>query len=667
MPENQFSRRAFLLGSLLGLGGTVEFLHAPLALAKHAKTAELAGPHPLARQDWPPAIVPDHIGADRGYCIFTDEFGRLAVVDMRKLNNPKAPPHVVAELNGLGKKVIDFKIVPGRGYGAVLRTTDAGDSQLTLVCVNLAPATDPSIIGTVTLDRFSDVASISANGDLVCVGGTSVTGENLIAIFSVPRKGKQAQPMQLSTWLAHDTICDIDVQDRHLAVLQPGQLDYVSLVDPRVPEPVKPLKLDGDFKIMSRSKDCALLLGTGQGKHSGTVAVTAALEPAPRVVSELPLDPITSVLDSSSERDRFVVLGDGANDRYIMTLSFDKGKSLHKLGTTTLAKEKGGGYSSAPSILLSGKTCYLASGWTGVQVLSSMGNDWAPVYKYSIPRLPASSIATWGDNVVLASSDLKLYDIAQPARPALVTTADVVTAIRAITGAGSYVLCLSRDSLSLRKMDNLGASLATCNVAGQQICYDKVSQKAFVLNEQGKKTVVTKVKAYSNALSAEGTFELPASFNHGSANGGYLAVCGLNDISLYGVAGDKPELIGSRHFENLAIRDVCLLEDTIVAAAVDQRSKGFLLTLSKDQKDLKVLGSFELPHDAVALAAEKNRVVLVGKSNDGKDIATVVDISASSTPKLLSTIPAIEAASVVAIKDKLAIIGGRGIEIVSLS
>ena len=80
-----------------------------------------------------------------------------------------------------------------------------------------------------------------------------------------------------------------------------------------------------------------------------------------------------------------------------------------------------------------------------------------------------------------------------------------------------------------------------------------------------------------------------------------------------------------------------------------------------------MLGSLDLPHDGVALAAEKTRVVTVGRSADGNDVATIVDITQPALPKIVATIAAVEAASAVAIKDKLAIVGGRGIEILSLS
>ncbi len=164
----QSSRRSFLLntaGFLTALNWVVEPQNA--FAAKRGKAPAASGPHPLSRQDWPPAIVPDHIGVDRGYCCFTDEFGRLAVLDLRKPDDPKYPPHVVAELNGLGKKVIDFHVVAGRGYGAVLKALDSGDTQLTLICVNLTPATSPEVVGQISLDKFVEVSCLSAAADLL--------------------------------------------------------------------------------------------------------------------------------------------------------------------------------------------------------------------------------------------------------------------------------------------------------------------------------------------------------------------------------------------------------------------------------------------------------------------------------------------------------------------
>jgi hypothetical protein len=668
MTDGKLSRRFFMLTSLASVAGS--FWSGPLAWA--GKRAPIAsGPHPLARQDWAPAIVPDHIGIDRGYCIFTDEFGRLAVVDMRKPDNSKSPPHVVGELSGLGKKVVDFKVVAGRGYGVVAKSNDTTDAELALICVQLAPPTDPAVVGQTALDKFAEVTCLTANGDTVCVGGTSFAGDNIVAIYGVPKKGRQVEPVMLSSWTAETPIFAIDLQDRVLAVLEQSKLNLLNLIDPRTPQVKASVDLDGEFKTMTRFKDTALVAGTA-GSSGGTrgagscVAKVVALVAQPRVVSQVTLDPITNVLDASAQKDRFVVLGDGTSDRFVASLPFDKTRQIVGQQIGPLPKEKGGGFGVKSSIVLSGKNAYVASGWTGVQILSYNGQTWEPVFKYTIPRLPASSIAIWGDRVVLAGSDLKLYDIAQPERPALVSTATLTAAVRSIVGAGSYVLCLAHDAIGLRKMESLDNVVASTHVVGQQVCFDTIDQKAYVLHDDGKKTTVTRFKVYSNDITNEKTFELPGSFSHVSAHGGNLAVGGINDVTLYGLS-QGADLIGTRHFENLGIRDVCLLDDFIVASAVDQRSKGFLLILSKDQKDLRVLGSLDLPHDGVALAAQKTRVVTVGRSQDGNDVATIVDITAPALPKIIVTIPAVEAASAVAIKDKLAIVGGRGIEILSLT
>lgn len=645
----------------------------PSAWAKKTGKGAVSGPRPIARQDWPPAIVPDHMGVDRGYCCFTDEFGRLAVVDLRRPSDAKHPPHVVAELNGLGKKVIDFTVVPGRGYGVVMKGTDGSDEQLTLICVNLQPITDPVLIGQVALDKFNDVSCLTANGNIVCVAGTSYSGENLLAIYQVQPRGRTAEPTLAATWSAKNPILDMDLQDRNLAILESGQLDYLGLVTPSVPEERGTVNLDGDFKAMARFKDAVLVAGTtSSDKENATassgecIAKCISLEPTPKVVSKISLDPISNVLDACALKDRFMVLGDGTSERYIGSLPFDKFHKLAQKQVVALPKAKGNAYSEHASVLMSNKTAYIASGWAGVQVMTQTGESWSPTYTYTIPRLPASGIATWGDRVVIAGSDLKLYDISQPQKPALLTTASLPSTIRSIVGAGSYVVCLSKDQMTLRKMDNLGTPVATIATAGQQVCYDKVDQRAYVLRDQTKKTSVTKFKMYSNDIVSEQNFDVPGSFARGSASGGYLALCGLNDITLFSLS-DKADPVGTRHFENLAIRDIALLDQFIVAAAVDQKSKGFLLLLSKDQKDLRVLGSIDLPHDAIALAAAKNRVVVIGKTPDGNDLATIIDISSASAPKIVANISAVEAASAVALKDQYGIVAGRGIEIISLA
>jgi hypothetical protein len=667
------SRRSFLLGNLAGLVTFAPGFNCAAALAKKAKVEAIkAGPHSMARLDWPPAIVPDRLGiTDKGFCCIADEYGRLAVVDLRKPSNPKTPPKVIAELGGLGKKVVDFKVFITRAYALVVSASENSEAQYSLVTINLTPITDPSIFTTVPLDRFSEATCLAASLDLVCVAGTSTAGENLIAVYSAGAKGAKMDPTPLATITAEMPATLMDLQERNLLVLEGGsnsQLQYFGLVDPRTPTTRATVKLEGDFKAMARFKDAAIIAGTTSALSAtggACVAKSIALEPQLRVVSEVPLDPMLNVFDASAQKDRFMIFGESSNDRMLASLLCAKNKTLTKEQFVTLEKQNGG-YGSHSSVSLFGKNVYVASGWAGVQMLSQVGPNWAFAYNYSIPRLPASSLATWGDSVVLAGADLKLYNIQQPAHPSLASVASLTSSVKSVVGAGSYVICLTKDSILLRKMDKLNDTIASVKIAGQQLCFDKPQQRAYVLKEGTKKntTSLNKFQVYSNSLSAEKTFDVPGVFARASANGGSILLGGLNDVALYKL-GDKAELVGTRHFENLGVRDVVLLDDFIVISAVDQSSKGFCLILSKDEKDLHVLGSADLPHDGAALAAYNRTAVAVGRSPDGKDLATFIDFKTPSAPKVISSVQTVEAASAVSMKEQVVIVAGRGMDLLS--
>ena len=669
------SRRSFLLGNLAGLASIAPGFYCSSAWAKKVKVEPVrSGPHSLARVDWPPAIVPDRIGiADKGFCCIADEYGRLAIVDLRKPSNPKTPPKVVAELGGLGKKVVDFKVFLTRAYALVLSASESPDAQYSLIVINLSSITDPSILTKMPLDRFSEALCVAASAELVCVAGTSTSGENLVSIFAAGNvKGSKMESTPLSSVTTDLPVSSMDLQDRNLLVLESGansQLQYFGLIDPRTPVTRGTIKLDGDFKAMARFKDAAIVAGTTSAlsPSGGTcVAKSIALEPKPRVVLEVNLDPLSNVFDASAQKDRFMIFGESSSDRMLASFICTKTKAIIKEQVVTLPKQSGG-YGSHSSVALSGKNVYVASGWAGIQMLSQVGTNWTFAYNYTIPRLPASSLATWGDSVVLAGADLKLYDIQHPAKPTLAIVASLSSSVKSVVGAGSFVLCLTKDSMLLRKMDKLNDTVATVKIVGQQVCFDKTQQRAYVLRENPKKTTtLSKLQVYSNSLSIDKVYDVAGTFARASANGSAILLGGLNDVSLYKL-GDTADLVGSRHFENLGVRDVVLLDDFIVIAAIDQSSKGFCLILSKDEKDLHVLGSIDLPHDGVALAAFNRTAVVIGRTPEGKDLATFVDFRTPATPKIITSVPTVEAASAVTMKEQLAIVAGRGMDLLSLT
>jgi len=671
------TRRSFLLVQLAGLAAALDTSTTLPAFAKKRNLVPIsAGPHAVSRQDWPPAIVPDHIGMnDKGYCCFIDEFGRLAIVDLRKPSNPKTPPRVVAELNGLAKKVIDFKVVVNKAYVLAMHENETGEPQLAVITISIVPVIDPSIIDIQTLDKFSEATSLAASSDLYCVAGSSTAGENLIGIYSSPiRKSSGTQSIiALATMTTEFPVVQMDLQDKNLLVLESGnnasQLEYFSLVDARTPHSRATLKLDGEFKALARFKDTAVVAGiaNANGPHSSEcLAISVALEPQPRIVSQVSLSPMINVLDASTQKDRCMVFGEGGDDRILVSLLCDKRRGLKQEQVIMLARQKGG-YGAHSNLVLGKSSAYVASGWAGVQMIDFVAKRWTEAYNYSIPRLPASSMASWGDLVVLAGADLKLYDIQQPAKPSLIGSSALTSSVKSVVGAGSFVICLTRDSMVLRKMDKLDEAVATVKILGQQLCYDKIQQRSYVLFQDLKKTTVTKFQVYSNTLISEKVYDVPGSFSRASANGGSILLGGLNDVSLYATKGDKADFIGSRHFENLAVRDVFLLDDVALITAVDQNSKGFFLVLSKDQKDMHVLGSIDLPHDGVALSAFKTTAVAVGRTPEGKDLVTIINLATTSAPKIVTSLPTIEAASAVVVKDQFALIAGRGLEIVTLS
>lgn len=654
------SRRLFLLSSLTFLGAPGLYASALAARRKQAAPAK-SGPRSIARQDWPPAIVPNHIAITGGGLVaVADEFGRLALIDFKRAEGPR----VAGELSGLGKRLLDFVLAGQRAYALVLQDTASGETAYMLTTVSLAPASEPSVMWRLPLEQYSEPACLAAAQDIICVAGTALNGSNLVSVF---RKGKSTDPSLVSTFTVEHPVVRMDLQDRQLVVLsgpRNSQIDYVNLYYPHAPQVRKTIKLNGDYPVMARFRDQLFVAGQPSGSLQFE-AKAIALEPAPHAVNFTFLSGTGLISDAAVQRGRLLILCERGTERAVMSFLYDKTLDLTPEQTLVLPGGK-----DTPGLLsrltVKDRSAYVASGWAGVEVLTlDKTTGWRHALTYAIPRMPASAVASWGDLVVLGGADLKLYNVAKPDKPVLVLTAEPGSTVKALAGAGSYILCLAHRALTLRRMTNPNEVVVSHAASGDYMAYDTRKQKAYILSASEKKSTVTPIKVYSNSFAPEKPLDFPGVFNRVAARDGYLVLRGLSDVALYRTE-DTTGLVGKRHFDTLALRDAWLADDYLLATAVDRSSKGFLMVLSRQEPDLKSIGVLDLPHDGVAVAASGDKAVAVGRSPEGRDLVSVVSLASPTSPRIVTSLAVVEAASAVTFKDGLVIVVGRGLEILSL-
>jgi hypothetical protein len=475
-----------------------------------------------------------------------------------------------------------------------------------------------------------------------------------------------------------------------------SQVDIVNLVSPDSPEIQKSLIIEGDYRVVTRFKELILIAGIDGTKANkfgqAKIIVTSG---SPHLASNITLEPLTAIESAAAQKDRFLVVGRNKGERIVISLTIDKGHNLAREQVLNIPAAKTDSGKST-SVVMRDLTAYVATGWSGVQLLTRAKEGWAITSSYSIPKLAAAGVAVWKDLVVLAGAELQLYHLGRPERPIMMNSAAPPQAIKAMVGAGSFIVCLSKDEISLRKMEKLQTVITTSKLSANQLCFDGSLSRAYAIKFLEKTTKIQPVKLYSDKLELLKSFEVPGIFNRCQANKGQLMLGGLNDIVIYGprkagsetsnetstessakiapasssqTDGNNPmlEQLSARHFENLAIRDIAFGDDVVVVTAIDQNSKGFFLVLQRYDKDLHVLGSIDLPHDGLAITCQGNRAVAVGRGLDGKDVATIINFEKTAAPQIIANLPVIEGVSAVAIRDQLAVLGGRGLEILSLS
>lgn len=657
------SRRGFVLSSL----GVLFLSNPAFAIARKPKAAVPAapqgGPRTLALQEWPPAITPEYVGiVEKGYACFADDMGRIAIVDLKREDNPL----VIGELTGLGRKVLGLAFAPYRAY-AVVQVEVGADTQFQLVTISLSPPTDPSVLSRVVLENFSEPSCVAAGLDIVAVGGTGNAGDSQIALFSAPKK-KAVDPTFAGNIAVSQLPLRMDLQDRTLVALcgaDRSDLSFINIANPRVPEKIKSIDLQGAFSAVARYRDAVLVAGSGADKRSYARLIN--LRPEPNVARSVTLPAVTEILDIAAQRNQFLVLGNNGDRQTVVPLTAGK---KNEISTTEPVLLPAGNRGADPRahIAVKERDAYVASDWGGVQVLNVKKAGWEFTYSHTIPRLPASAVVTSGNKALLASADLKLYDLSDLRRPILTNSIEVGGTVRAMVAIGRSVLCLTREGLTLREIERPSNVLVTMKCAANAMAYDRSTGKVYLAaqKESGASTV-TVLKATEDSLKADETHEYPFAIRALRASGGKLLLAGLNDVALYNSV-ETPQLIGKRNMPNLAVRDLCLSADQALISCVDANLRGYMLMLAGDREDLAPIGSIDLPLDGAAFALTPAKVaVAVGRSAKGKDMAALVNFANPAQPRVIESFEVVEAASAVTVKEQTAIVVGRGIEILSLS
>ncbi len=620
------------------------------------------GPRTLARQVWPPAVAPEYVGiVDKGYACFADDMGRIVIVDLKRDDNPV----VIGEITGIGRKILGVAFGLYRAY-AVVQVEVGADTQFQLVTISLAPASDPSILSRLVLENFAEPSCLAVGLDIIAIGGTGIGGESQIGLYNVPKR-KSVDPTPAGALAVSQLPLRMDLQERTLLALcgaDRTDLTAINLANPRLPEKIKSIDLHGSFSALARFKDSVLVAGSGADKRS--YARLISLRPEPVVAKSVTLPSVTEVLDIAAQRGQFLILGNLGDRQSVVPLVVGKRSELSTTDPVVLPGANRGADPRA-HIAVKDRDAYVASDWGGVQVLNVKKSGWEFTYSHTIPRLPASSVVLQGNRAVLASADLKLYDLSDLRHPVLVNNTDTGGSIRAMLGIGRSILCLNRDSVSLRVVEKPGTVLALVKVAATTMTYDRSTGRVFLISPNEAVTTVTSLRATEDSLKIEDACEYPFRARRAAASGGRLLLAGLNDVALF-TPGAPPELVGKRSMPNLAVRDLVLTSDYAVVACVDQNLRGFLLLLATNKEDLALIGSTDLPVDGAAMAIGNNKVaVVVGRGANGKDLAALVGLLNPAQPRVLESFDVVDAASAVTIRDQTAVIVGRGIEILNLS
>lgn len=667
------------MGGALGLFSSTGFDELVWAKDKgKVKKIIAKGPRSLGRQSWPPAVAADFLGVpNKGQICICDGNGRLSLAEMKTAKGFAPSFEVVAELSNFARQVIDMEVQQGIAYLLVQKPAKNPDCNLALMAIRLTKGVAPQVVLTAPLTHFKDAATICIDRKVVYVGGVSPNQENLVMSFVVNLQKNSGDLNPLASIRVNQTVNDLAVQNKILSVLQTSgadsRIDLLSVANPVAPQPKEAIKMEGEFDTLVQYKGALVAIGKVGGNLE---ARSVALTPAPHAVARTALAPINRLISALTLQNQIVLVGESKDKLAVMGLGLDKTFNFTKpdIGTFEIGL-KSYGKISASSLATDGKSLYLGNGISGLEVFSRETGSFRHVFSYKVPRLAASQVCAWGDLAVILTSEFMSYDISEPTRPKLVAETSTLSPLKAISGAGSYVLCLgARGDLSLRRMNKLDDVIATVNVTGKNLTFDKNKHCVYVVDPADKLTRVHCFKVFSDKMENFENIETTGNYSLIKASSSNLVIAGLNDIANYSIEGGEPQAgafkpTSKYHLDNLAIRDFCIEGDLILATCVDPNSFGFLVVLKIDNGEIKLSAKFDLKHDGMSVTSNAKTVVCVGKDKTGADLVSIIDISTPHTPQEIKTISTIEQASATIIQPQkgLAVVVGRGLEVFSLS
>lgn len=675
------SRRKFLLSGALSLFASTGFDQLVFAKDKgkpKVKKVVAKGPHSLGRQSWPPAVAADFLGVpNKGQLVICDGNGRLSLAEMKTAKGFAPSFEVVAELSNFARQVIDMKVQQGMAYFLVQKPQKNPDCNLALLAIRLAKGVVPQVVLCAPLTQFKDASTICLDRKIVYVGGVSANQENLVMSYAINLQKNSGDLNALASIRVNQPVSDIAVQNKILSVLQTNgadsRIDLLNIANPVSPQPKDAIKMEGEFDTLVQYKGGLVAIGKAGGSLE---ARSVAITPAPKAVARTALAPINRLISALPLQNQIVLVGESKDKLAVMALSLDKGLNFTRpdIGTFDIGL-KSYGKISASSLATDGKSLYLGNGIAGLEVFNRETGSFRHVFSYKIPRLAASQVCAWGDLAVILTSEFMSYDISEPTRPKLVAETSTLSPLKAISGAGSYVLCLGgRGELSLRRMNKLDDVIATANCTGKSLTFDKNKHCVYVVDPADKLTRIHCFKVYSDKMENFENIEANGNYSLIKASNTNLVIAGLNDIASYSIENGEPQAgafkQGSKyHLDNLAVRDFCLEGDLIIASCVDQNSFGFLVVLKIDSSEIKLLCKFDLKHDGMSVTSNANTVVCVGKDKAGEDLISIIDIAQAHAPQEIKTIATIDSASATIIQPQknLAVVVGRGLEVFSLS